>query len=136
MRKQIFGLTLSAMLFAPGFSAQAQQSKVHRVGVVVVGSADIPLINGLRDGLKELEYIPGNNLALDVAAKESYEELRPLVKSYKEKKVDAMVTIGGTATGVVKDIAPEIPTVFFVVRTQCRRDSLDHSRVPKPILPA
>jgi putative tryptophan/tyrosine transport system substrate-binding protein len=93
-------------------SADAQQAKIYRVGVLVVGSANIPQINGLRDGLKELGYVQGKNLALDIEAKESYEEYRPLVKSYKEKKVDALVTIGGTATSVVKEIAPEIPTVF------------------------
>jgi putative tryptophan/tyrosine transport system substrate-binding protein len=94
-------------------STQAQQVKIYRVGVLVVGSADIPQIKGLRDGLKELGYIQGKNIALDVSAKETYEEYRPLVKSYKEKKPDVIVTIGGTATGVVKEIAPEIPTVFY-----------------------
>jgi len=112
MSKKIFALTLSTMILALCFSAHAQQAKSYRVGVLVVGSSDIPQIKGLRDGLKELGYIQGKNLALDVSAKDTYEELRPLVKSYKEKKVDAMVTVGGTATGVVKEIAPEIPTVF------------------------
>jgi len=94
-------------------STHAQQAKIYRVAVFVVGSADIPQIKGVRDGLQELGYIQGKNLALDIAAKDSYDELRPLVKSYKEKKLDAIVTIGGTATGVVKEIAPEIPTVFY-----------------------
>jgi putative tryptophan/tyrosine transport system substrate-binding protein len=49
---------------------------------------------------------------LEVSAKETYDEYRPLVKTYKEKHVDVLVTIGGTATRVAKDIAPEIPTVF------------------------
>jgi putative tryptophan/tyrosine transport system substrate-binding protein len=91
----------------------AQQAKIYRVGVLVVGGADIAQIKGLRDGLKELGYIQGKNLALEVSAKETYEEYRPLVESYKEKKPDLLVTIGGTATNVVKDIAPEIPTVFY-----------------------
>jgi putative ABC transport system substrate-binding protein len=112
MKSKILIRLLLIFLLGVISSADAQQAKVYRVGVLVVGSADIPQINGLRDGLKELGYVQGKNLALDVAAKESYEEYRPFVKSYKEKKPDAMVTIGGTATSVVKEIAPEIPTVF------------------------
>jgi putative ABC transport system substrate-binding protein len=104
---------LCTMLFTLCFSTHAQQAKIYRVAVLVVGSADIPQIKGVRDGLKELGYIQGKNLAFDVSAKDSYEELRPLVKSYKEKKPDVIVTIGGTATNVVKEIAPEIPTVFY-----------------------
>jgi putative ABC transport system substrate-binding protein len=111
--KRAFGLVLCAMLLALCFSAHAQQAKSYRIGVLVVGSSDIPQIKGLSEGLKELGYIQGKNLALDISAKETYEEYRPFVKSYKEKKPDVIVTIGGTATGVVKEIAPEIPTVFY-----------------------
>jgi putative ABC transport system substrate-binding protein len=113
MNKTCFVFALGALLFALGSPAHAQQAKTYRIVVLVVGSSDIPQIRGLRDGLKELGYIQGKNLFLDVSAKNTYEELRPFVKSYKEKKVDAMVTIGGTATGAVKEIAPEIPTAFL-----------------------
>ncbi|HEU4346062.1 MAG TPA: ABC transporter substrate-binding protein [Candidatus Binatia bacterium] len=111
-KRKSFAFALGTLLFAVCFSAHAQQAKSYSVVVLVIGSSEIPQIKGLRDGLKELGYNQGKNLSLDVSAKSTYEELRPLVKSYKEKKVDVMVTIGGTATVVVKEIAPEIPTVF------------------------
>jgi putative ABC transport system substrate-binding protein len=122
MKSTALGFTKSILLFSVSFVcvcflvfgtfAEAQQAKVYRVGVLVVGGADIPQIKGLRDGLKSHGYIQGKNLDLDISAKETYDEYRPLVKSYKEKNVDVLVTIGGTATRVVKDIAPEIPAVF------------------------
>jgi putative tryptophan/tyrosine transport system substrate-binding protein len=112
MNKSVVGVALCAMLFALCFSAEAQQAKVYRVGVLVVGGADIPQINGLRDAMKDYGYIEGKNLDLEVSAKENYDAYRPLIKSYKEKNVDVLVTIGGTATIVVKDIAPEMPAVF------------------------
>jgi putative tryptophan/tyrosine transport system substrate-binding protein len=112
MNKSVVGVALCAMLFALCFSAEAQQAKVYRVGVLVVGGADIPQIKGLRDAMKDYGYIEGKNLDLEVSAKENYDAYRPLIKSYKEKNVDVLVTIGGTATIVVKDIAPEIPAVF------------------------
>ena len=105
-------MPLRFALFALCFSAEAQQAKVFRVGVLVVGGADIPQIKGLRDGMKDFGYIEGKNLDLEVSAKENYDAYRPLIKSYKEKHVDVLVTIGGTATIAVRDIAPEIPAVF------------------------
>ena len=114
MKSKIPIWLLATSLLGAISPAQAQQAKIYHVVVLLVGSADIPQIKGLRDGLKELGYSQGNNIALDIAAKDTYDELRPLIKGYKEKKVDAMVTIGGTATSFVKEIAPEIPTVFFI----------------------
>jgi putative tryptophan/tyrosine transport system substrate-binding protein len=113
MNRTILVWLLTTFFWAITSGSQAQQGRVFRVGVMVVGSPDIPQIKGLRDGLKELGYIPGKNLALDVSAEETYDQYRPLVKSYKEKKPDVIVTIGGTATSVVKEIAPEIPVVFY-----------------------
>src|SRR4030095_3200710 len=111
--KQLFSILLVVAVGVVAAIAPAQQAKSDRLAVLVVGSAYIPQIKGVRDGLQELGYIQGKNLALDIVAKDSYAELRPLVKSYKEKKLDAIVSIGVTATGVVKEIAPEIPTVFY-----------------------
>ena len=85
---------------------------MYRVGVLVVGGADIPQIRGLRDGLTNYGYIQGKNLDLEISAKETYDGYRPLIKSYKEKNVDVFVTIGGSATKAVKDVAPEVPAVF------------------------
>jgi putative tryptophan/tyrosine transport system substrate-binding protein len=113
MKRKILVWLPATFLLATISDSQAQQARIYRVGVMVVGSAEIPQIKGLRDGLNELGYIPGKNLALDVSAEETYEEYRPLVRSYKAKKPDVIVTIGGTATSVVKEIAPEIPTVFY-----------------------
>ena len=113
MKRKILLWLQATFLLETISDSQAQQARIYRVGVMVVGSAEIPQIKGLRDGLSELGYVPGKNLALDVLAEETYEEYRPLVRSYKAKKPDVIVTIGGTATSVVKEIAPEIPTVFY-----------------------
>ena len=113
MKRKLVMWFLAIFFSATASYSQGQQTKPYRVGIMVVGSADIPQITGLRNGLNELGYIPGKNLVLDVSAEKTYEEYRPRVKSYKEKKPDVIVTIGGTATSIVKEIAPEIPTVFY-----------------------
>jgi putative tryptophan/tyrosine transport system substrate-binding protein len=74
-----------------------------------------PLIKGFREGLKEAGYIEGKNLVLDVPVKQNYDELRPIAKAYMERKFDVIVTFGGTATLIAKELTPEIPIVFVRV---------------------
>jgi putative ABC transport system substrate-binding protein len=111
-KKRIFSLALAAMLLALGVSAEAQQAKIYRVGVLMVGTPDIPDVQGLRDGLKAAGYVEGKNLFLDIGAKETYDELRPIAKAYIEKKVDVIVAIGGTAPLIAKESTQAIPIVF------------------------
>jgi putative tryptophan/tyrosine transport system substrate-binding protein len=111
--KKIFCLAFWPLLFALCAPVHAQQGTGYHIAVLLVGTTDIPVLSGLRDGLKDFGYVQGKNMSLDVSAKANYDELRPLVKSYKEKKIDTIVTIGGTATGIAKELAPDIPTVFI-----------------------
>ena len=112
MNKKIMVIAVAAVLLASVHIAEAQQSKVYRVGVLLLGSPDIADMKGLRDGLKKAGYIEGKNLLLDIAAKETYDELRPIAKSYVEKKFDVIVGIGGTAPLIAKELTREIPVVF------------------------
>jgi putative ABC transport system substrate-binding protein len=100
--------------------AGAQQSaKVYRVGVLSIAqsltrlSTDSTALKGLRDGLKEAGYVEGKNLVLDIPLKKTYDDLRSVAERYKEQKVDAIVTLGGTATGIAKEATREIPIVFL-----------------------
>jgi hypothetical protein len=53
--KTLFVLYAIAAVFVGSVHlTHAQQAKIYRVGVLVVGGADIAQIKGLRDGLKEL----------------------------------------------------------------------------------
>jgi hypothetical protein len=51
--------------FAP-LAAEAQQSRVYRVGVLVVGGPHSSTIDGLRDGLRELGLEEGKQFVLHV----------------------------------------------------------------------
>jgi hypothetical protein len=82
---KLFIWLLATFILTTYSLAEAQQpGKVYRVGVLVVGGANIPQIQGLRDGLKNNGYTQGRNLDLQVSAKETYDEYRPLVESYKK----------------------------------------------------
>ena len=144
MRKQFIGRLLNARLFVIGFLgalpfalcafAQAQQGKIYRVGVLVVGGAEIAQIKGLRDGLKELGYTQGKNLALEVSDKETYEEYAPIVKRYKENKPDMIVTIGVAQPASSKKSRRRFPQCSTSAQIQCRPDSSNLSHAPRRIL--
>ena len=96
-----------------GAMAEAQQSKVYRVGVLYIGAPVAPELKGLRDGLKEAGYVEGKNLLIEVSGSKTYEELGPAAKLYRDKKSDVIVTFGSTATNVAKQTTQEIPIVFL-----------------------
>ena len=53
------------------------------------------------------------NLLLNIPNVKSYDELRLIAKGYVQKKVDIIITHGGTATGIAKEATKEIPIVFI-----------------------
>jgi putative ABC transport system substrate-binding protein len=113
MSKKIFAIALATVIFALPLLAEAQQQKVYRAGILMIGSSDTPQIMGLRDGLKELGHVEGKNLLLDIPAKETIDELRPIAKACIEKKVDVIVAMGITAPIIARDLTREIPIVFI-----------------------
>jgi ABC-type uncharacterized transport system substrate-binding protein len=111
--KKGFRTALVALLLPLTFPAEAQQSKVHRVGVLMLIKPDRPQLQGLRDGLRDAGYIEGQNLTLDMPAPRSTEELRSLAKDYIKQKVNVIVTTGNVETNVAKEITQELPVVFM-----------------------
>jgi len=64
MKKKIAILTLCAMFFALCGSAEAQQPKVYRIGMLVNGTSSTHkfIIDEFRQGLRELGYWEGKNV--------------------------------------------------------------------------
>jgi putative tryptophan/tyrosine transport system substrate-binding protein len=112
IRKQITISMIVTIVMGIAHLAGSQQSKVYLVGILSLGSPDIPEIKGLRDGLKEAGYVGGKTLILNIAAKQSYDELRPIAKAYVEKKFDIIVGIAASAPLIAKEATQEIPIVF------------------------
>jgi len=111
VNKTIPMVAVALLVVASLSLAQAQDGKTHRVGVLSI--VDTPVLKGFRDGLKEIGYVEGKNLVLDIPVKKTYDELRPIAKLYREQKVDVIVTLGGTATSIAKETTREIPIVFL-----------------------
>jgi len=81
MNRRAFVTSVGAILAAP-LGAEAQQAgKVYRIGYLTGGSADTsaPLVEGFREGLRELGYTEGRNIIIEYRWAESKpERLREL----------------------------------------------------------
>lgn len=115
MRKNVFNVTLCAVLFAFCFSAQAQQpGKTWKIGVLVSGTAAINAARdeALRSGLQQLGYEEGKNIAIVYKYGEGKTERLPnLAKELVAEKPDVIV-VGGTAVAVAaKNATSTIPIV-------------------------
>jgi putative ABC transport system substrate-binding protein len=116
MTKQILGFVLSAMLFAPGGSAEAQQpAGIPRIGILITTSGSFlsARVEAFRRRLRELGYVEGKNIVIEYRYAEGKNERLPdLVGELVRLKVDVIVTIGPSATLAAKKASGTIPIVF------------------------
>jgi putative ABC transport system substrate-binding protein len=116
MTKQILGFVLSAMLFAIGGSAEAQQpARIHRIGILIPTSASFlsARVEALRQGLRALGYVEGKNILIeDRYAEGKGERLPDLAAELVQLKVDVIVTSSPSATLAAKKASATIPIVI------------------------
>jgi ABC-type uncharacterized transport system substrate-binding protein len=116
MKKEITVLTLCALLFALSVSTEAQQAaKVPRIGYLGDGSAAArgPVsLEPFREGLRELGYVEGQNVLIEVRWTDSKSERLPeLVGELIRLKVDVIVTHGVRAARAAKTATTDVPIV-------------------------
>jgi ABC-type uncharacterized transport system substrate-binding protein len=116
MRKTFFGFSLSTMLFALSFPAQAQQpTKVPRIGYLNASSPSTnpARIEAFRRGLRELGYVEGKNIVIEYRyAEGKLDRLPALLAEIVRLKVDVIVTAGPPGTRAAKEAAVTIPIVM------------------------
>ena len=116
MTKQILGFVLSAMLFALGGSAEAQQpARIHRIGILIPTSASFlsARVEALRQGLRELGYVEGKNIFIEYRYADGKPERMPdLAAELVGLKVDVIVTTSPSATLAAKKASGTIPIVI------------------------
>ncbi|MBI4529396.1 MAG: ABC transporter substrate-binding protein, partial [Deltaproteobacteria bacterium] len=115
MTKQILGFVLSAMLFALGGSAEAQQpGRIPRIGILLPSSASFmsARVEAFRRRLRELGYVEGKNILIEYRYAEGKRERVPdLAAELVRLKVDVIVTTGPGILAAKKASAT-IPIVF------------------------
>ena len=109
----LIGLIIGSIHFA-----EAQQpKKTPRLGFLRSGSADDAKRYGevLREGLRDLGYVDGQNITIIArAADQKYERLPQLATELVELNVDVIVAGGTPAIRAAKQVTRSIPIVMAV----------------------
>jgi putative ABC transport system substrate-binding protein len=118
MRRRRF-LALGVATFALQLGAAAQEAgSVRRIGFLgnSTEALEADLVDAFRQGLRDLGYVEGRNIAIEYRwAEGRYERLPSLVAELVGSKVGLIVTAGTPAALAVGEHAPSIPLVMVAV---------------------
>jgi len=113
-RREFVTLIGSAALTWP-LTTRAQQSKVARVGALYLGIADAEIFRtGLREGLRELGYMEGRDIAFEFRSAEGrLDRLPELAADLAQLKVDVIVALYVPCALAAKQATRDIPIVIL-----------------------
>ena len=106
---------LMMFLLATASPAEAQQTKVPRIGMLVNGtpSSHKFIIDEFQQGLRDLGYVEGKNFLLEVRyAEGKLDRLPELAREFVQMKVEVIFTNATPGTVAVKQATSTIPIVF------------------------
>jgi putative tryptophan/tyrosine transport system substrate-binding protein len=116
MKAKILVYALPALILATLHLAEAQQpTRVPRIGFLVGGSpsGNAGRIEAFRQGVRELGYIEGKNVVIEVRYADGKEDRLPvLAAELVGLNVDVIVTSGPQATRSAKEATATIPIVM------------------------
>ena len=117
MKEKIRVLTLCAMLFVFCPSAEAQQAKkIPRIGLLVPSSSDFTRKDAFLQGLRDLGYVEGKNIAIEYRyTKGELNRLPDLAAELVRLNVDVIVTAAISSVRAAKKATGTIPIVFASV---------------------
>ncbi|HEY4908882.1 MAG TPA: ABC transporter substrate-binding protein [Methylomirabilota bacterium] len=119
MKRRTFMALVSGGLLAAPFVAEAQQPrKVHRIAYLGNSSAALEseLVAAFRQGLRDLNYVEGQNVTIEYRWAESrYDRFPAFVAEAVQLKVDVIVTAGTPAILAAKDGTRTIPIVMAAI---------------------
>jgi putative ABC transport system substrate-binding protein len=113
MRRRRTRFALSAIFFALCSAAEAQQPKIHRVGVILPGGAWHDIIGGLRDGLKQLGLHENKQFSLTIReTKGDTNATEEAARTFEREKVDLLFTTASSVTLAARRATKDISIVF------------------------
>jgi putative tryptophan/tyrosine transport system substrate-binding protein len=116
-RREVLALLGGAVAFWP-LVAAAEQRAMPVIGWLhsLSESRSAPVVAAFRQGLREIGYIEGQNIAIEYRwAEGHYDRLPELAADLVSRKVDVIVTGGGsTAALAAKNASSTIPIVFSI----------------------
>jgi ABC-type uncharacterized transport system substrate-binding protein len=119
MRRKVTALALCALLFALCIPGHAQETKkIPRIGILPPGpiSERMHLWEAFRQGLRELGYVEGQNIALVFPSAEVKPERLPRFAAELVSLNVAIIVAGGTvAVQAARDATKTIPIVTPII---------------------
>ena len=116
MNNQIARLALSFVLFTLCVSAHAQQpTNIPRIAYLGATSltANAARVEAFRQGLRELGYVDGKNILIELRSAEGEQGRLPaLAAELVRLKIDIIVSAGQTVTRAAKEATTTIPIVM------------------------
>jgi ABC-type uncharacterized transport system substrate-binding protein len=116
MHRRRFLLTSLAGALAPPGAADGQQpGRMPRVGVLANGAAKkSPPVDAFRQGLRDLGYVEGQNIALEIRwAEGRFERLPEMAAELVRWKPDVLVTAGPYGLHAARRATTAIPIVMI-----------------------
>jgi putative ABC transport system substrate-binding protein len=115
MRRRDFVKVIAGSAAAWPMAARGQQSKIARIGLLYIGIADAESFKtNLRDGLRELGYIEGKNIAFEFRSAEGkLDRLPQLAAELVRLNVDVIVTLYTPPALAAKQATQDIPIVMI-----------------------
>jgi putative ABC transport system substrate-binding protein len=93
--------------------AQKPTRKIYRLGILQPGAPPEPLVDALRERLKELGYSEGRNITYEYRwAEGKVDGLAELAKELVDLKVDVITTLSTPAAIAAQKVTKTIPIVF------------------------
>ena len=112
-KTNILGFALCAMLIAHSAATEAQQpKKVPRIGILWLSPSFNLSFSAFRKGLRDLGYIEGENISLEIRWAERYERLPDLATELVRLNVDVIFASGASGVSAAKQATKTIPIVF------------------------
>ncbi|MGB8579174.1 MAG: ABC transporter substrate binding protein, partial [Pseudolabrys sp.] len=114
MQRRDFITLLGGLAAAWPLAAYAQQAaKLYRIGIL---SPELPppgFLEAFRQGLRELGYVEGQNIAFEIRSAEGYgQRLAALANHLVELKVDLIVAVNTPSVQAAKKASATIPIVM------------------------
>ena len=115
MSKKILALVLAALILASALPAEAGQAKVYRVGVIHQGGPYKAVVDGLRDGLRQLGYEEGKQILLEIRdTKSDLKLVEEAARIFERERVNLIYAVATSVVAPVKNVTSQIPIVFSV----------------------
>jgi putative ABC transport system substrate-binding protein len=109
----LFAIIIAATVC--GAVAEAQQTKVYRIGAIHHGGPYKAVVDGLRDGLKQLGLEEGKHFLLNIRdSKGDLKAVEAAAKDFERDRVNLIFAVTTSATTAVKNVTSEVPIVFSV----------------------